>query len=712
MEQNVVSSGILESTLQKYFGFNSFRPLQKQVIQTVLKGNDSVVLMPTGGGKSICYQLPSLLSGGLTLVISPLIALMKDQVENLQSNGVFAAYLNSSLTPEETVEIRKKLKNHSLNLLYIAPERLFSGNFIEFLKILNIKLIAIDEAHCMSSWGHHFRPEYRKLSLLKHVFPHVPVIALTATADKAVRADIGTLLNLKDPKFFISSFDRPNLSLSVLPGQKKWQQILQIVKRHPGQSGIIYCLSRKGTESLASKLQSYGVNAKYYHAGLENNERQKTQEQFLQGAVDVICATIAFGMGIDKPDIRFVIHQNMPGNIESYYQEIGRAGRDGKPAETVLFYSFRDFQNQLSFINEIDNEQYKKIQWVKLKRMQDYAEAQICRRKILLSYFGEIPESNCGNCDVCRNPPQYYDGTMQAQMALSAIYRLNERATISNLVDVLKGSFSDAVKYNGFHKIKTFGKGKNMTAFAWQMYIQQMLQQGVVELDYKDHYTLKLNDESKKVLFDGKKVQLVHPEVIEKRKAQKSNEPKQRITKEEQARQNLFEALRGLRKKFAESENKPAFAVFSDASLNDMVEKLPGNYEEFLCVEGVGEYKAQKYGAAFLQAITDFLTETKNTDTYKTTWSLFNRGYSIREISNKRNLQETTIYSHIAKLITDGYSINIYELINKEELDAIRNSMIQIGKTNQLKPYYQYFKGELDYGKIRLALSYIERENG
>ncbi|MFP3859513.1 MAG: DNA helicase RecQ [Bacteroidales bacterium] len=710
MEQ-LVSSGILESTLQRYFGYNSFRPLQKEIIQNVLKGKDSVVLMPTGGGKSICYQLPAIVSEGLTLVISPLIALMKDQVESLQSNGISAAYLNSSLTPEETEVIKNKLRDQSLNLLYVAPERLFSGNFIEYLKTLNLNLIAIDEAHCVSSWGHHFRPEYKKLSILKNVFPQIPVIALTATADKAVRRDIGDLLNLHNPEFFISSFDRPNLSLSVLPGQKKWEQILQIVNRHPGQSGIIYCLSRKGTESLANKLQSYGINAKYYHAGLENKERQKTQEQFLQGEVDIICATIAFGMGIDKPDIRFVIHQNMPGNIESYYQEIGRAGRDGKPAETVLFYSYRDVQNQLSFINDIEDEQYRKIQLVKLKRMQEYAEAQICRRKILLSYFGEIIWKDCGNCDVCNNPPEYYDGTMQAQMALSAMHRLNERATISALVDVLKGSYSDVVRSNKFHTIKTFGKGKNITAFAWQMYIQQMLQQGVMELDYKDHYTLKLNEESRKVLFEGKKVQLVHPETIEKRKAQKRSESKPRMTKAQQARQNLFEELRKLRKKIAESENKPAFAVFTDASLNDMIDKLPGNFEELLCVEGVGEYKAQKYGNEFLQTITDFLAETKETDTYKTTWALYNKGYSIKEVANKRNLQETTIYSHIAKLISDGYSINIYELIKKEELDAVKSAITQIGQTKQLKPYYQYFKGEMDYGKIRLALSYLERNS-
>ncbi|MDC0230664.1 RecQ family ATP-dependent DNA helicase, partial [Aureispira] len=412
---------VLYQKLKTHFGYNSFRTQQEEIILNILNGNDTVVLMPTGGGKSICFQLPSLMQEGLTLVISPLIALMKDQVQSLNGNGIPAAFLNSSLSKDAILEIEKRLERNELKLLYVSPEKIFSNNFISFLSILNIQLIAIDEAHCVSSWGHHFRPEYQKLKILKKHFPEATMVALTATADKAVRSDIGEMLGMHNPKTFISSFDRPNLSLAVLPGQKKWEQIIRIVKKYDKKSGIIYCSSRKSTETLAAKLKAKGVKASCYHAGLMNRLKEKAQDAFIQGEIDVICATVAFGMGIDKPDIRFVIHHNMPGNLESYYQEIGRAGRDGLPSDTILFYSYRDVQTHLGFASEIQNKVYKKIKIAKLNRMQEYAEAQICRRKILLSYFSETMEEDCGNCDVCRNPPKFIDGTITAQMALSAI---------------------------------------------------------------------------------------------------------------------------------------------------------------------------------------------------------------------------------------------------------------------------------------------------
>ena len=696
--------------LQKYFGFNTFKPLQKEIIQDTLSGNDTVVLMPTGGGKSVCYQLPSLMHEGVTLVVSPLIALMKDQVEAMRANGIPAAYINSTLSIEEKRQVKNQLDQGALKLLYVAPERLFTGNFIEYLKTLKIQLIAIDEAHCVSSWGHHFRPEYKKLSMLKDLFPSVPTMALTATVDKTVRSEIGELLHLKDPRFYIASFDRPNLTLSVLPGQKKWQQIQRIVNRHKGESGIIYCSSRKGTESLAAKLQEAGLNAKYYHAGLENGERSKVQEEFLQGETEVICATIAFGMGIDKPDIRFVIHHNMPGNLESYYQEIGRAGRDGKPAETILFYSYRDVQVQMGFIDEIEDQQYKQIQLTKLKRMQEYAEGQVCRRKTLLTYFSEVPEKDCGNCDVCKNPPEYFDGTTIAQMALSAIVRLNEKATISSLIEVLKGNYSDTVKANQFHTIKTFGKGSSITAFAWQMYIQQMLQHGIVEIDYKDHYTLKLTPESKQILYNQKPLRLVSPKVIKERQETQKQQAKQ-PTKREQAEETLFENLKELRKELAVKKGKPAFTVFSDATLQDMIDKTPATYEEFLEVEGVGEYKAEMYARPFLKAIADFISGNKHADTYKTTWALYNQGLTVDEIAEKRNIQSTTVYSHLAKLITDGYDIDIYNLVNSTEIDYLKKAVNELGMQDKLKPYFEFLKGEVEYGKIRLILSYLKKEN-
>lgn len=597
---------ILYQKLKTHFGYNSFRGDQEAIIQHILAGNDTIVLMPTGGGKSLCYQVPALLLDGLTLVISPLIALMKDQVENLKANGIPAAYLNSSLSTAEEKEIEQQLERHELKLLYVSPEKVFSQHFLSFLTILNIRLIAIDEAHCVSSWGHHFRPEYQKLYLLKNKLPEATMVALTATADKAVRSDIGDLLGMKTPKTFLSSFDRANLSLSVLPGQKKWEQIIRIVRKYARKSGIIYCSSRKSTESLAAKLKANGIKAACYHAGMMNRLKEKTQDAFIQGDVDVICATIAFGMGIDKPDVRYVIHYNMPGNLESFYQEIGRAGRDGQNSDTILFYSYRDVQTHLGFVGEITNETYRDIQIAKLKRMQEYAEAQVCRRKILLSYFSETLEEDCGNCDVCKNPPKFFDGTLIAQMALSAVARTQQKISISTLIDILKGFYTEVVREKHYYDIKTFGVGKKTTAVAWQLYIQQLIQQGIIELDYKDHYNLKLNDFSWKVLKGLVKVNLVSYDVIRER--QESQKKQAKVVPKVQLDSNpsLYEHLRKLRQQLAQQINKPAFVVFSNASLKDMSAKAPTTLDDFLEVNGVGTHKAERYGRQFIKAIQDF----------------------------------------------------------------------------------------------------------
>lgn len=597
---------LLLDKLQTHFGYSSFRPQQEEVITHVLEGNDTIVLMPTGGGKSLCYQIPALVLEGLTLVVSPLIALMKDQVQSLNANGVAAAYLNSSLSRAQEQEIEQQLEAGQIRLLYVSPEKIFSPNFLSFLSLLSVKLIAIDEAHCVSSWGHHFRPEYQRLHILKERFPQTAMIALTATADKAVRSDMGELLGMKTPKTFISSFDRPNLSLSVLPGQKKWEQILRLVRQYPKQSGIIYCSSRKSTESLAAKLKQQGVRAACYHAGMLNRLKENVQDAFIEGDVDVICATIAFGMGIDKADVRYVIHYNMPGNLESFYQEIGRAGRDGKPSDTVLFYSYRDVQTHLHFANDIQNEQYKAIQIAKLQRMQEYAEAQVCRRKILLSYFGETLEEDCGACDVCKNPPKFFDGTQLAQMALSAIARTHQQISVSTLIDILKGFYTEIVRNKGYQHIKTFAVGKKTTALAWQLYIQQFIQQGFIELDYKDHYNLKLNDYSRKVLKGEVVVKLVTYEVIKERQEAQKKKVAQPVAEGLPEQPELFEHLRQVRKTIADEMGKPAYVVFSNASLKDMSTKAPKTLEGFLEVNGVGQHKAQQYGAVFLKAIEHF----------------------------------------------------------------------------------------------------------
>lgn len=601
-----VQTNLLYEKLKQHFGYNSFRAQQEDIIQHILSGNDTIVLMPTGGGKSICYQLPALLLDGLTLVISPLIALMKDQVQSLNANGISAAYLNSSLTSADEKAIVQQLESGAIQLLYVSPEKVFSANFISFLSILNVQLIAIDEAHCVSSWGHHFRPEYQKLNLLKKRLPAATMVALTATADKAVRSDIGELLGMHQPKTFLSSFDRPNLSLSVLPGQKKWEQIISIVQQHRGKCGIIYCSSRKSTESLALKLKDQGIKAACYHAGMMTRLKEKTQDAFIQGDLDVICATIAFGMGIDKSDVRYVIHYNMPSNLESFYQEIGRAGRDQQASDTILFYSYRDVQTHLGFATEIQNEAYQKIQIAKLHRMQEYAEAQICRRKILLSYFSETLEEDCGNCDVCKNPPTFFDGTIHAQMALSAIARTQQKINVSTLLDILKGFYTETVKNNGYNTIKTFGVGKKTTASAWQLYIQQFIQQGIIELDYKDHYNLKLNAFSWKVLKENIPVKLVSYDVIKARQEAQKKQAKKAPTIILDSNPSLYEHLRTVRKKIADKMGKPAFVVFSNASLKDMSAKAPTTLPEFLRVNGVGEHKAKQYGTAFINAIRKF----------------------------------------------------------------------------------------------------------
>lgn len=596
----------LYQKLKTHFGYNSFRDQQEAIITHVLEGNDTVVLMPTGGGKSLCFQVPALLLDGLTLVISPLIALMKDQVEALNANGIPAAYLNSSLSSAAEKEIEAQLERNELKLLYVSPEKVFGRDFLSFLTLLNIQLIAIDEAHCVSSWGHHFRPEYQKLYLLKNKLPNATMIALTATADKAVRSDIGQLLGMQNPRTFLSSFDRSNLSLSVLPGQKKWDQIRRIVHKYANKSGIIYCSSRKSTESLAAKLKAEGVKAACYHAGMMNRLKEKTQDAFIQGDLDVMCATVAFGMGIDKPDVRYVIHYNMPGNLEGFYQEIGRAGRDGHPSDTILFYSYRDVQTHLNFASEIDNEVYREIQIAKLNRMQEYAEAQVCRRKILLSYFSETLEEDCNNCDVCKNPPKFFEGTLLAQMALSAVARTNQQVSLSTLVDILKGFFTEVVREKKYHKIKTFAVGKKTTAVAWQLYIQQLIQQGILELDYKDHYNLKLNDFSWRILKGEVPVKLVSYDVIRERQESQKKQAKSPPKVILETNQSLYERLRLLRQKLAKEISKPAFVVFSNASLKDMSAKAPTTLDAFLAVNGVGEHKAEHYGKQFIEVILEY----------------------------------------------------------------------------------------------------------
>ena len=587
-----------EEALKKYFGYDRFYPLQAEIIDHVRAGKSALVLMPTGGGKSVCFQIPAVMARGVTVVISPLIALMKDQVDGLQANGISAAFLNSTQTEEESRDVYRRCLAGGVKLLYLSPERLSAPGTPGFLRKLDLTLFAVDEAHCISSWGHDFRPDYLKLSLLREQFPSVPLLALTATADRVIRRDILRQLAIPEPHAFIASFDRPNLSLAVYSGQKRLEQILRFLAQRKQQPGIIYCLSRKTTENVAARLTDRGFRAAHYHAGMENDERSKVQEAFIRDKLQIICATIAFGLGIDKSNIRWIVHYSLPKNIESYYQEIGRAGRDGAPADTVLFYSYADVKTHHDMIRDAAPER-QELLLAKLDRMKRYAEADICRRRMLLSYFNEEPRGDCGNCDVCKNPPQKFDGTVIAQKALSAVYRTGENITMSTLIQILRGSHSASLRESGYDRIKTFGAGRDIPYGEWAEYIFQLLNMGCVDIAYDEGSALKLNDLSWKILKAETTVMLTRPAEMEKKLDTIAAPAKAKTL----GADGLFERLRALRRELADKLNVPAYVVFSDRTLLEMAEARPRDEADLLSVSGVGEHKLARYGKAFLDAI-------------------------------------------------------------------------------------------------------------
>ena len=599
-------------TLKTYFGYDSFRPLQEEIIRHILDGNDALVLMPTGGGKSICYQLPALLREGTAVVVSPLISLMKDQVEALCANGISAGALNSSNDETENAALRRACTEGRLKLLYISPEKLLAeANYL--LRDMHISLFAIDEAHCISQWGHDFRPEYAQMGILHQQFPHVPIIALTATADKITREDIIRQLHLNHPRTFISSFDRPNLSLTVKRGyqqKEKSKTILDFIARHPGESGIIYCMSRSKTESVAQMLQKQGIRTAVYHAGLSPSLRDEAQDDFINDRVQVVCATIAFGMGIDKSNVRWVIHYNLPKSIESFYQEIGRAGRDGLPSDTLLFYSLADLILLTKFATESGQQN---INLEKLQRMQQYAESDICRRRILLSYFGEIADHDCGNCDVCKNPPERFDGTVIVQKALSAIVRTDQQIGTGVLVDILRGNMSPEVVGKGYQQLKTFAAGRDVPARDWHDYLLQMLQLGYFEIAYNENNHLKITSAGSDVLFGKATARLVVIRREETNETKRGRKRKATVPAQElplglpnTENEALFEALRKLRKRLADEEALPAYIVLSDKVLHLLSTSRPTNLEEFGNISGIGEHKKKKYGKEFINLIRKY----------------------------------------------------------------------------------------------------------
>ena len=690
------------SPLKEVFGYSTFRPLQEDIVRTVVSGNDALVIMPTGGGKSMCFQLPALLFPGVTVVISPLIALMKDQVDGLRANGISAAYLNSSQSSSEQHLVHDLLRRREIDLVYTAPESL--GFLGDLLSEQYVSMIAVDEAHCISSWGHDFRPSYKQLSYLKKRLPNTPIMALTASADAATREDIAEQLGISKARPFISSFDRSNIDLEVRPGQKRLEQIKEFLGERREESGIIYCLSKKSTEDLAQKLKALGYLCEAYHAGLTNERRNRVQEDFVNDRLKVVCATIAFGMGIDKSNVRFVIHYNMPKNIEGYYQEIGRAGRDGEPSKALLFYSVGDVIQLRKFTEGASNEHFQNA---KIERMRQFAEASSCRRRILLNYFGEELAKDCGMCDVCKNPPTYIDGTVIAQKILSTVYRCKEKYSMRVVIDILRGSKNSQVLSNRLDTISTYGIGKDLSSEEWQHYAVQLVNQGFLRIAFQRYNALELTDASQSVLFEGQKVKLTLPTVSSNRMTKRGEDFKT-------IGSGLFEHLRKLRLRIAEKEGIPAYLVFNDATLRDMERLKPKNRAEMLEVSGVGAHKMSKYGQQFLKVVADHTPisnqKKKKVDTVKVTYDLFLAGNSVQEIAKLRELQSSTIMGHLVKKYEAGAQIDLHQFVSTEELTSIKKLREELGDPIELKPYFEALEEKVPYGKIRVSLAILNKE--
>ncbi|WP_158841254.1 DNA helicase RecQ [Polaribacter sp. L3A8] len=691
--------------LKNIYGYDNFRPLQEEIIDRTIEGKDSFVLMPTGGGKSICFQIPALLFDGITIVVSPLISLMKDQVQALKANGIKADFFNSSISTQEENEVINKAINGEIQLLYLSPEKLIAVRNT-WLKQLNIKLVAIDEAHCVSMWGHDFRPEYTQLKVFRNSLPKVPFMALTATADKSARKDIENQLGLTNSKLFISSFDRKNLSIEVrgqVQKKKKLQEITSFIRRRKDESGIIYCLSRKNTEEVANYLKKEGHSVAFYHAGMNHEERESTQTDFINDDIKIVVATIAFGMGIDKSNVRFVIHYNLPKNLEGYYQEIGRAGRDGLPSETVLYYNMRDFVLYSQFADGGANSAMQKE---KLNRMLQFAEAKSCRRKILLSYFGEHLTENCGNCDVCENPPKDFEGTVLTQKALSGIARMKEKDGITMLINVLRGSNNADIHTKQYFNLKTYGIGKDVSFFDWRDYVIQMANQGLIEIMYSENSALKISPIGWEVLKGEKTIRLTTPvKVDDKKKIQKTTKT---ITGGE-SNNDLLSELKKIRYTISKEEKMPAYIIFNDKTLKLMASVLPTTENEFLAISGVGMNKMEKYGDEFMSVIRKFksVAKPRKITTIQKTFNLYNTGLTPTEIAEERSLSITTIYSHLSQLYMEGKNVDLEKLVSQEVVDKVRVAFNELERKIELKPIYDKLNEEVSYGEIRLSITLI-----
>jgi ATP-dependent DNA helicase RecQ len=695
--------------LKTVFGYDHFRGQQQTIIEELLAGRDALVLMPTGGGKSLCYQIPAIIRPGVGIVISPLIALMQDQVSALHQLGVKAAFLNSTLSFDEAREIEQRLLNGQLDLLYIAPERLKSERTLALLDRLDIALFAIDEAHCVSQWGHDFRVDYLQLSMLHERYPSVPRIALTATADEKTRQEIISRLALEQASIYISSFDRTNIRYRIVQKQNARQQLLTFIRsEHAGDAGIVYCLSRKKVEATAEWLQSKGINALPYHAGMESDVRQKHQHRFLMEEGLVIVATIAFGMGIDKPNVRFVAHLDLPKSIEAYYQETGRAGRDGLPANAWMAYGLQDvitLQQMLASSNA--DESHKRIEYHKLEAMLALCEQVNCRRQALLNYFGDRLEQNCGNCDTCLEPVETWDGTLAAQQALSCIYRTGQRFGVSYLIDVLLGRTNERLKSFGHDQQSTFGIGKQVDEKQWRSVFRQLVAKGLVAVDFEGYGGLQLTEACRPILRGEQQLMLrrdLAPAPEKRNKSASGQFANDQDTL-------LWNALRAKRREIADAQNIPPYQIFHDATLMEMVENRPVNHRQFRQISGVGERKLELYGDEFLAVINEFTAADRRKDTVAATLALFRLGYRAEQIARQRELSVDTIYNHLARALEQG----VVELTEAVELPESDIKIIQDGllslpddRKNALKPVFEMFDGQYSYGILRCVRAALQ----
>lgn len=691
-----------QQILREHFGFQDFRPLQREIIEHALSGQDALVIMPTGGGKSVCFQVPALILPDLTLVISPLVSLMKDQVDSLNALGVQAGYYNSTLSEFDKAHLIEACFEGNVKLLYVSPESLVPA-LQGWLRKLRISLLVVDEAHCVSMWGHDFRPEYNYIKQVREYFPQIPLMALTATADKVTRQDIVVRLGMRNPQLFLASFDRPNLKLSVrsqVPKPKKEAEILEFIRQRKTQSGIVYCLSRKETEQWTKTLLDAGISARFYHAGMPSSEREEVQDAFLRDEIQVICATIAFGMGIDKSNVRWIIHNNLPKNLEGYYQEIGRAGRDGLPADTVLYYNYRDVVLLNDFIRDSE---FKDLYQEKIKRMLQFAEAATCRRTIVLSYFGENVSSSCGNCDNCLEPLALTDATILAQKALSAVARCQESVGINLLINVLRGADTMEIRDKQLNLVKTYGAGKELSFVEWQHYINQFINQGILEIAYDQGMVLKLTALSQEILNGSRKLQTAEF------KERKSTEPaKSSGTEEYTADENLLQLLKDWRKGIASEHKVPPYVIFHDSTLTELAALKPIKKADMLGVTGMGKVKFERFGEELIEIIAS-CTEAKvpKKSTFEQTFELYEQGLDVAQIASVRQMSENTIYGHLARLHEEGKPVNLNKYVTEFEVNQVKEARKRLNNTHQLKPIYEALNGEVDYRKIGLALSIL-----